>query len=131
MIRRPPRSTRTDTLFPYTTLFRSDLGYLADGEIVITGRTKDLIIVNGRNILPQDLEWTAEGEVAALRSGDVAAFSVHDDNGERVVVLFECRSNDPQLREPIGAEIAGVLPARHSSEEHTSEIQSLMRIPYA
>ncbi|HEY9544636.1 MAG TPA: fatty acyl-AMP ligase [Solimonas sp.] len=90
-----------------------DLGYLADGEIVITGRAKDLIIVNGRNILPQDLEWTAEGEVAALRSGDVAAFSVHDDNGERVVVLFECRSNDPQLRETIGAEVAGVLRARH------------------
>src|SRR3546814_4839856 len=57
--------------------------------------------------------WTAEGEVAALRSGDVAAFSVHDDNGERVVVLFECRSNDPQLRETIGAEVAGVLRARH------------------
>jgi fatty-acyl-CoA synthase len=90
-----------------------DLGYLADGEIVITGRAKDLIIVNGRNILPQDLEWTAEGEVAALRSGDVAAFSVNDEAGERVVVLFECRSNDPQLRDAIGAEVAGVLRTRH------------------
>jgi fatty-acyl-CoA synthase len=90
-----------------------DLGYLADGEIVITGRVKDLIIVNGRNILPQDLEWTAEGEVAALRSGDVAAFSVNDESGERVVVLFECRSNDPQLRDATGAEIAGVLRTRH------------------
>lgn len=90
-----------------------DLGYLANREIVITGRAKDLIIVNGRNILPQDLEWTAEAEVAALRSGDVAAFSVHDENGERVVVLFECRSNDPQLRETIGADVAGVLRTRH------------------
>ncbi|NGY03630.1 fatty acyl-AMP ligase [Solimonas terrae] len=90
-----------------------DLGYLADGEIVITGRAKDLIIVNGRNILPQDLEWTAEGEVAALRSGDVAAFSVNDEAGERVVVLFECRSNDPDLRDAIGAEVAGVLRTRH------------------
>jgi fatty-acyl-CoA synthase len=90
-----------------------DLGYLADGEIVITGRAKDLIIVNGRNILPQDLEWTAEGEVASLRSGDVAAFSVDDEAGERVVVLFECRSNDPVLRDAIGAEVAGVLRARH------------------
>ncbi len=90
-----------------------DLGYLADQEIVITGRAKDLIIVNGRNILPQDLEWTAEGEVAALRSGDVAAFSVDDGAGERVVVLFECRSADPQLREAISAEVAGVLRTRH------------------
>src|SRR3546814_16254344 len=99
MIRRPPRSTRTDTLFPYTTLFRSDLGYLADGEIVITGRAKDLIIVNGRNILPQDLEWTAEGEVAALRSGDVAAFAEHDDKGQRIVGLIEWCSSDQQMRE--------------------------------
>lgn len=90
-----------------------DLGYLADREIVITGRAKDLIIVNGRNILPQDLEWTAEGEIPALRSGDVAAFSVHDEDGERVVVLFECRSSDPQLRDAIGAELAGVLRTRH------------------
>ncbi|NKF23299.1 fatty acyl-AMP ligase [Solimonas marina] len=90
-----------------------DLGYIADGEIVITGRAKDLIIVNGRNILPQDLEWTAEGEVIGLRSGDVAAFSVDDGEGERVVVLFECRSNDPQAREALGAEVAGVLRTRH------------------
>ena len=58
-----------------------DLGYFADGQIVITGRAKDLIIVNGRNIWPQDLEWTAEAEAEALRSGDVAAFSV--DRGRR------------------------------------------------
>lgn len=90
-----------------------DLGYLADGEIVITGRAKDLIIINGRNILPQDLEWTAEGEVGALRSGDVAAFSVYGHEGERVIVLFECRTSDPQARETIRAEVAGVLRTRH------------------
>ena len=42
-----------------------DLGYRLDGEIVITGRAKDLIIVNGRNVWPQDLEWTAEAETPA------------------------------------------------------------------
>ena len=53
-----------------------DLGYLVDGQIVITGRVKDLMIVNGRNVWPQDLEWAAESEIASLRSGDIAVFSV-------------------------------------------------------
>src|SRR6185503_13172211 len=64
-----------------------DLGYLSGGEIVITGRAKDLIIVNGRNVWPQDLEWTAEAEAAALRSGDVAVFSVAGEGEETVVAL--------------------------------------------
>ena len=52
-----------------------DLGYLLNDQIVITGRAKDLIILNGRNIWPQDLEWSAK-ELPDLRRGDVAAFSV-------------------------------------------------------
>ena len=52
-----------------------DLGYILDGQIVITGRSKDLILANGRNIWPQDIEWAVEG-LPALRRGDVAAFSV-------------------------------------------------------
>jgi fatty-acyl-CoA synthase len=51
-----------------------DLGYTLDGQIVITGRAKDLIIVNGRNVWPQDLEWTVERELASVRNGDVAVF---------------------------------------------------------
>jgi fatty-acyl-CoA synthase len=93
-----------------------DIGYLADGEIVITGRAKDLIIVNGRNIRPQDLEWTAEGEVAALRSGDVAAFAVDDGAGESVVVLVESRLADAAARSALCEEVSGVLRARHGIE---------------
>ena len=52
-----------------------DMGYWLDGEIVITGRAKDLILHNGRNIWPQDIEWAAE-HIEPLRSGDVAAFAV-------------------------------------------------------
>lgn len=93
-----------------------DLGYLAGGQIVITGRAKDLILVNGRNLWPQDLEWTAEAEVAALRSGDVAAFSVDRDGGEEVVVLVECRARDAAARAALCEEVAGVLRARHGVE---------------
>ena len=76
-----------------------DLGYLADGEIVPTGRAKDLILLNGRNVWPQDLEWSAESEVERLRSGDVAAFSVDQDAGETLVVLVQARSSDPAVRQ--------------------------------
>jgi fatty-acyl-CoA synthase len=75
-----------------------DMGYLIDGRLVITGRSKDLIIFNGRNIWPQDLEWAIE-RLEGVRSGDVAAFSVNEeDDRERVVVIVECRSTDPMER---------------------------------
>jgi len=94
-----------------------DLGYTLAGEIVITGRAKDLIIVNGRNIWPQDLEWTAEQEAPALRAGDVAVFSVHDDDGEeKVIALVQCRTADAAARAALAAEVGNLLRARHGLE---------------
>src|SRR3546814_9260260 len=86
MIRRPPRSTRTDTLFPYTTLFRS---FNADG-----------------------------GEVE------------HCGNGARCFVRF-VHEQGLSRRNPLRAEICTGLLTLNRSEEHTSELQSLMRISYA
>lgn len=72
-----------------------DMGYIADGELVITGRSKDLIIFNGRNIWPQDLEWAVE-RLDKVRPGEVAAFAVNvDDDRERVVLVIECRVSEP------------------------------------
>ena len=91
-----------------------DLGYALDGQIVITGRAKDLIIVHGRNVWPQDLEWTAEREVPGLRAGDVAVFSVHDEGGEeRVVALVQCRTSDPEARAALALTVGNLLRARH------------------
>ena len=90
-----------------------DLGYFVDGQIVITGRAKDLIIVNGRNVWPQDLEWTAEKEVAALRQGDVAVFSITGELDETVVALVQCRLSDPAAREALRDETAKLLRVRH------------------
>lgn len=71
-----------------------DMGYWLEGELVITGRAKDLILHNGRNIWPQDIEWTAE-QIEPLRSGDVAAFAVEGEDGDDdVVVLVQCRLQD-------------------------------------
>jgi fatty-acyl-CoA synthase len=86
-----------------------DMGYWLDGEIVITGRAKDLILHNGRNIWPQDIEWAAE-HIEPLRSGDVAAFAVEGRDGDDdVVVLVQCRLQDEvsieSLRHAVSAAI--------------------------
>jgi fatty-acyl-CoA synthase len=77
-----------------------DMGYMIGGRLVITGRQKDLIIVNGRNIWPQDLEWHAEENVEDVRSRDAAAFSIEDDeSGKEIpVMLVQCRLQDPDAR---------------------------------
>jgi acyl-CoA synthetase (AMP-forming)/AMP-acid ligase II len=53
-----------------------DLGFLRDGELFVTGRLKDLIIIGGRNLYPNDIELTVEQSHAAVRSGCCVAFSV-------------------------------------------------------
>src|ERR687898_737743 len=63
-----------------------DLGFLHNGELFVTGRLKDLIIIRGRNHYPQDIEHTVEQSHVALRQGGCAAFSVEPDEGERLVV---------------------------------------------
>src|SRR3546814_3835970 len=95
-IRRQPRSTRTDTLFPYTTLFRS-LGLVAD-RIVHAGRAEDAVADEALPALPAD------------RRDQFAGNHVQD-----VVVGVAAAEAGGRLR----------------SEEHTSELQSLMRISYA
>jgi fatty-acyl-CoA synthase len=110
-----PQAT-ADALSADGWLDTGDLGYLSEGQIVITGRIKDLIILNGRNIWPQDLEWTAEAEIEALRSGDVAAFSVPADGEETVVVLVQARASDPEVRARLATEVADLLRVRHGVE---------------
>jgi fatty-acyl-CoA synthase len=78
-----------------------DMGYLVKGSIVVTGRAKELILHNGRNIWPQDIEWAVE-RIEPLRSGDVAAFAVEGPQGDdQVVVLVECRLTDRSDKEKL------------------------------
>jgi fatty-acyl-CoA synthase len=70
-----------------------DLGFVVDGEIYVTGRIKDLIIVNGRNVHPQSVEW-AVAEVDGVRRGNVVAFSIPGELGEELVVLLETKEQD-------------------------------------
>lgn len=66
-----------------------DLGFFHDGQLFITGRLKDLIIVRGRNLYPQDIEYTVESCHPSLRPGCGAAFSITVEDEERVVVVQE------------------------------------------
>ena len=79
-----------------------DLGYWAGGELFITGREKDLIILGGRNVYAQEVEDTA-ATVAGIRKGCVAAFGVHDPSlgTERLVVVAETRSVEPARRDAL------------------------------
>ncbi len=70
-----------------------DLGFLWKGELFITGRLKDLIVIRGRNHYPQDIEKTVEQSHSALQLGGVAAFSIESDLEERLVVAVEVKRN--------------------------------------
>lgn len=75
-----------------------DVGYMAEGDLVIVGRAKDTIIVNGRNVWPQDLEWIVE-QIPAVRNQSCAAFGIHEPGaGERAVVLVQSGLRDPGER---------------------------------
>lgn len=82
-----------------------DLGYFLDDELVIVGRSKDMMIVNGRNYWPQDIEWTVE-HIEGMRSGDAAAFTLEqDDGGEKPTILVQCRPSDPELRAALADDV--------------------------
>lgn len=83
-----------------------DLGYLAQGEVYITGRKKDLIIVGGKNVYPQDIEALVN-EVPGVYPGRVSVFGVlNDDSGtEEVVVVAETEADEPQARQELADRI--------------------------
>ena len=90
-----------------------DMGYRIGDALYITGRRKDMMIVNGRNIWPQDLEWHAEANVPALRARDTAAFSMENEDGREVpVMLVHCRLSGEAER---AASDKG-CPCRHHGE---------------
>ncbi len=75
-----------------------DMGYMAGGYLFIVGRAKDMIIINGKNHWPQDIEWAVE-QLPGFHQGDIAAFALETAEGEEVpAVLVHCRVSDPEER---------------------------------
>ncbi len=82
-----------------------DLGYWIGKDLVIVGRAKDMMIVNGRNVWPQDIEWTVE-HIDGLKSGDAAAILLANaDGSDRPAILVQCRPTEPAERTRIAAEV--------------------------
>lgn len=102
-----PEETRR--LFHGAWLDSGDLAYIADGEVFLTGRVKDLIIRAGRNVYPQELE-EAIGAIAGIRKGCVAVSGSPDpvSRTERLVVLAETRAHDPVVLETLRHQITAV-----------------------
>ena len=90
-----------------------DLGFLQNGELFITGRLKDLIIIRGRNLYPQDIELTAERSHPALRKGSVAAFAVEVKNEEKLVVVQELEFRQKPSCEEVIAAIRQAVSLEH------------------
>lgn len=102
-----------DGLKPYTDandwFETGDLGYWLDEELVITGRSKDLMLWNGKNIWPQDLEWVAQ-KTGGKSVSRTAAFDVQDGDGTtRVMLLVECGVRDKDARAQIKREIVNAV----------------------
>jgi fatty-acyl-CoA synthase len=77
-------------------LHTGDVGYLADGELFVIGRIKDLLIINGRNYDPSQVEWAA-AELAGVRAGNVVAFTRPGADTEELVVVLESRNPGEDL----------------------------------
>ncbi|MBW4428177.1 MAG: amino acid adenylation domain-containing protein [Nostoc desertorum CM1-VF14] len=100
-----------------------DLGFLHNGELFITGRVKDLVIIRGRNLYPQDIELTTERSHNALRSGSVAAFAVEVEKEERLVVVQELEFRAKPNIDEVTAAIRQVI-----TEEHEVQVYAVVLI---
>lgn len=90
-----------------------DMGYNVDGYLFIVGRAKDMIIINGKNHWPQDIEWAVE-QLPGFHQGDIAAFSLETETGEETAaVLVHCRVSDPderlRLRNAVADKVRSIL----------------------
>lgn len=82
-----------------------DMGYLSDGYLYIVGRAKDMIIINGKNHWPQDIEWAVE-QLPGFKAGDIAAFAITTPGGDETpAVLVQCRTSDEIERHRLRDEI--------------------------
>src|SRR3546814_3031638 len=136
MIRRPPRSTRTDTLFPYTTLFRSLdrlLDQVLDQRLELGPGQLDVQVLRaggiGRHVRQVDLGLLRAGQLDLGALGRV----LQALQGERILAQVDALVLVELVDQVVDDALVEVLAAEEGvrSEEHTSELQSLMRISYA
>lgn len=100
-----------------------DLGFLHDGELFVTGRLKDLIIIRGRNVYPQDIEITVEQSHPALRPGNGAAFALEVNGVEQLVVVQEIQAH---ARHTLNVEEVASAVRQAVAEQHELQLYALL-----
>ena len=95
-----------------------DLGFLADGELFVTGRLKDLLIIRGQNHYPQDIELTVERCDSALHPGCGAAFSIDVNGAERLVVVHEAAQRKDGNTDEVIQRIRSSISENHEISAH-------------
>ena len=118
-----------------------DLGFMKDGELFVTGRLKDLIIISGRKFYPQDIELTVEQSHPALRPACCAAFSVDGTGEEQLIIAAEVEPryqpvvrnppagearSHPNGRLPLDVEAVGRAIRRAVAEEHDVRVHTVV-----
>lgn len=116
-----------------------DLGYLIDGGVYITGRIKDLIILRGRKLFPQDIEYSVAHAHPLIRQQGVSAFSLHDGNTEHLVVLAEldlrrAKKGEMDAAAPSTQAIMDYKDISHAiveivSREHEARVTTTLLLP--
>ncbi|MFK4106053.1 aminotransferase class I/II-fold pyridoxal phosphate-dependent enzyme [Streptomyces sp. NPDC019531] len=95
-----------------------DLGFLRDGELYVVGRTKDVVIVQGRNHYPHDIELTVEQTDERLRAGSGAVFSVEVDGAEEMVVAYEIEGRRVEDAPALLARLRTAIAEAHDVTPH-------------
>ncbi len=106
-----------------------DLGFIKYGELYVTGRLKDLIIIRGLNHYPQDIELTMDQSNRFVRPGCGAAFSVEVDGEERLVVVQEVGRRLPPDTAEVIADIRRAIAQQHEMQAHTVVLVKLGSVP--
>jgi acyl carrier protein len=106
-----------------------DLGFVRDGELFVTGRLKDLIIVRGRNLAPEDVERSVEASHPALRAGCGAAFAVEVGGAESLVVVQEIRPEQAGEAEAAIDAIRDAIAREHGLAPHAVVIVAARTVP--
>ncbi|MEV4924532.1 aminotransferase class I/II-fold pyridoxal phosphate-dependent enzyme [Streptomyces roseoverticillatus] len=103
-----------------------DLGFLRDGQLYVVGRTKDVVIVQGRNHYPHDIELTAEKATGAVRPGSGAAFGIPTEQGEQLALAYEFGGGDPAAAL---AALRSAIAEEHQVAPHTVVLLKRSTVP--
>jgi acyl-CoA synthetase (AMP-forming)/AMP-acid ligase II len=106
-----------------------DLGFQQDGQLYVVGRTKDVVIVQGRNFYPHDVELTAEKATEAIRPDNGAAFGVPTAAGEQLALVYEIGGRGADEPASVLARLRSAIAEEHQVAPHTIALVRHSSVP--